>query len=105
METDPIDPVTVTTDDIGEQIIARVHPEALILRISLPMAVSFNGHAGAVDWIASASTNRATLYTDEIRTPTYGDCVSRLCEMMLAGTLNGIYHAGPTRLSLYQIAG
>ncbi|MGI6415961.1 MAG: SDR family oxidoreductase [Thermoguttaceae bacterium] len=109
VETDPTDPVTVYGKTMveGEQIIARVHPEALILRISLPMAVSFNGHAGAVDWIASRfrKSRPATLYTDEIRTPTYGDCLSRLCEMMLAGTLNGIYHAGgPTRLSLYQIA-
>lgn len=109
VETDPTDPVTVYGKTMveGEQVIGRVYPEACILRISLPMAVSFNGHAGAIDWIASRfrKSRPATLYTDEIRTPTYGDCLSRLCETMLAGTLSGVYHAGgPSRLSLYQIA-
>ena len=82
-------------------------PAACILRISLPMAVSFNGHAGAVDWIASRFRKQrpATLYYDEVRTPTYGDCLSRVCEIVLAGSLSGIYHAGgPRQLSLYQIA-
>ena len=53
------------------------------------MGVSFSGHAGAIDWIASRfkKSRPATLYFDEIRTPTYTDCLNRLCETMLAGHL------------------
>jgi dTDP-4-dehydrorhamnose reductase len=109
VETDPTDPVTVygRTMVEGEQAVLETDPCACILRISLPMAVSFNGHAGAIDWIASRfrKGRPATLYYDEIRTPTYGDCLSRVCELVLAGSLSGIYHAGgPRQLSLYQIA-
>src|SRR5262249_21029875 len=37
---------------------------ATILRISLPMGISFNGHAGAIDWIQSRfkKNKPATLY-------------------------------------------
>ena len=71
------------------------------------MGVSFSGHAGAIDWITSRfkKSRPATLYFDEIRTPTYTDCLNRLCERMLANELSGIFHAGARRrLSLYQIA-
>ncbi|HZZ28110.1 MAG TPA: sugar nucleotide-binding protein [Pirellulales bacterium] len=80
---------------------------ACILRISLPMGVSFNGHAGAIDWIQSRfkKDRPATLYFDEIRTPTYTDCLNEMCEAVLASELTGLYHAGaPRRLSLYNIA-
>jgi dTDP-4-dehydrorhamnose reductase len=47
----------------------------------------------------------ATLYYDEIRTPTYTDCMNRLFHTLLASDLAGLYHAGgPRRLSLFQIA-
>ncbi|HEX4148442.1 MAG TPA: dTDP-4-dehydrorhamnose reductase, partial [Pirellulales bacterium] len=47
----------------------------------------------------------ATLYFDEVRTPTYTDCLNELCETMLCNRLAGLFHAGgPRRLSLYQIA-
>jgi dTDP-4-dehydrorhamnose reductase len=91
----------------GEQAILRQDPAACILRISLPMGLSSNGHAGAIDWIASRfkKSRPATLYTDEIRTPTYTDCLNRLYEQMLLCDLSGVFHAGgPRRLSLYQIA-
>jgi len=109
VEEDPTDPVTVygKTMVAAEQLIAREMPEACVLRISLPMGVSFNGHAGAIDWIQSRfkKSRPATLYFDEIRTPTYTDCLNQLCEAVLAGDLNGLYHAGgPRSLSLYQIA-
>ena len=109
VETDSTDPVTVygRTMVEGEQVILTADPSACILRISLPMAVSFNGHAGAIDWIASRfrKSRPATLYYDEVRTPTYGDCLSRLCEIMLNEKFSGIYHAGgPRKLSLYEIA-
>jgi dTDP-4-dehydrorhamnose reductase len=70
------------------------------------MGVSFNGHAGAIDWIQSRFRNSkpATLYFDEVRTPTYSCCLNRLFETLLASSLAGVYHAGgPRRLSLYQI--
>jgi dTDP-4-dehydrorhamnose reductase len=109
VEEDPPDPVTVygKTMVAAEELILEHDPAACILRISLPMGVSFNGHAGAIDWIGSRfkKSRPATLYFDEVRTPTYTDCLTALCARMLAGELSGIFHAGgPRRLSLYQIA-
>jgi dTDP-4-dehydrorhamnose reductase len=109
VEEDPTDPVTVygKTMVAAEELILSEYPNACILRISLPMGVSFNGHAGAIDWIQSRfkKAKPATLYFDEIRTPTYTDCLNSLCETVLASNLNGLYHAGgPRRLSLYNIA-
>jgi len=113
-ETDPTDPVTVygTTMVAAEQILATERPEACVLRISLPMGISFNGHAGAIDWIQSRfkKGRRATLYFDEFRTPTYTDCLNELCETVLAheqvhSPLAGLFHAGgPQTLSLFEIA-
>jgi dTDP-4-dehydrorhamnose reductase len=108
-ETDRTDPVTVygKTMVAAEQVLADWLPHACILRISLPMGVSFNGHAGAIDWIQSRfkKGRPATLYYDEVRTPTYTDCLNRLFERILASDLAGLYHAGgPRCLSLYEIA-
>ena len=108
-ETDQPDPVTVygRTMADAEKLVLQQHPSACILRISLPMGVSFNGHAGAIDWIQSRfqKNKPATLYFDEIRTPTYTDCMNRMFEDLLTRPLAGLYHAGGTRhLSLYQIA-
>jgi dTDP-4-dehydrorhamnose reductase len=108
VETDPTDPVTVygKTMVVAEQEIVAADPLACQLRISLPMGISFNGHAGAIDWIASRfkKGRPATLYFDELRTPTYTDCMNELYAVMLANRLSGIYHAGgPQSLSLYQI--
>jgi dTDP-4-dehydrorhamnose reductase len=91
----------------AELLIADWIPKACVLRISLPMGVSFNGHAGAIDWIQSRfkKGRPATLYFDEIRTPAYTDCLNRLYERVLASELAGLYHAGgPRALSLYEIA-
>ncbi len=109
VETDPTDPVTVygKTMVAAEQTILDWMPGACILRISLPMGISFNGHAGAIDWIGSRfkKSKPATLYFDEVRTPTYTDCLNRLFEVVLSGDLAGLYHAGgPRDLSLYNIA-
>ncbi len=109
VEDDPTDPVTVygKTMVVAEQRILAARPDACILRMSLPMGVSFNGHAGAIDWIQSRfkKSRPATLYFDEIRTPTYTDCLNRLFEDVLRRDIGGLYHAGgPRRLSLYQIA-
>ncbi len=103
------DPVTVygKTMVAAEQLLVDWMPKACTLRISLPMGISFNGHAGAIDWIQSRfqKGRPATLYFDEVRTPTYTDCMNRVFERVLASNLAGLYHAGgPRRLSLYQIA-
>lgn len=108
-EADVTDPVTVygKTMSVAESMIQLALPNAVILRISLPMGISFNGHAGAIDWIQSRfrQSKPATLYFDEVRTPTYTDCLSRVFQATLAGDFAGLYHAGgPRRLSLYQIA-
>jgi dTDP-4-dehydrorhamnose reductase len=109
VEDDPTDPVTVygKTMVASERLIQAAMPEACILRISLPMGVSFNGHAGAIDWIQSRfkKSRPATLYFDEVRTPHYTDCLNELCETMLANQMSGLYHAGgPRPLTLYEIA-
>ena len=108
-ESYPTDPVTVygQTMAAAEELVQSRCPSAAILRISLPMGVSFNGHAGAIDWIQSRfkKGKPATLYYDEVRTPTYTDCLNRLLANVLASDLAGLYHAGgPRRLSLYEIA-
>lgn len=109
VEEDPTDPVTIygKTMAQAEQILLRERADACQLRISLPMGVSFNGHAGAIDWIQSRfkKGKPATLYYDEVRTPTYTDCLNPLLQRVLAGNLAGLYHAGGTRrLSLFEIA-
>jgi dTDP-4-dehydrorhamnose reductase len=107
-EEDPTDPVTVYGETMvdAEQMFLSDRPDACILRISLPMGISFNGHAGAIDWIGSrfAKSRPATLYYDEVRTPTYTDCLNGVFEAVLGSDLSGIYHAGaPRQLSLYEI--
>ena len=109
VETDPTDPVTVYGKTMveAEQLVIARRPEACILRISLPMGVSFNGHAGAIDWIQHrfAKGRPATLYYDEVRTPTYVDCLNEVIEEVAVSSLSGVYHCGgPRNLSLYQIA-
>ncbi|MEX2186537.1 MAG: sugar nucleotide-binding protein [Pirellulales bacterium] len=108
-EGDSIDPVTVygQTMVAAEQLILERDPAACILRVSLPMGISFNGHAGAIDWIQSRFKHHrpATLYYDEVRSPTYTDCLNELCESMLGNRLSGVFHAGgPRRATLYEIA-
>ena len=108
-EDDTPDPVTVYGKTMveGEKVILERRSDACVLRISLPMGVSFNGHAGAIDWIQSRFKNDrpATLYFDEIRSPTYTDCMNFLVEYLLCGNLSGLYHCGgPRYLSLYGIA-
>jgi dTDP-4-dehydrorhamnose reductase len=109
IESDSTDPVTVygKTMVAAEQLLADWMPAACVLRISLPMGISFNGHAGAIDWIQSRfkKGRPATLYFDEVRTPAYTDCLNRLYERILASDLAGVYHAGgPRALSLFEIA-
>ena len=109
IEQDRTNPVTVygKTMVAAEWLLADWMPRSCLLRISLPMGVSFNGHAGAIDWIQSRfkQGRPATLYFDEVRTPTYTDCLNRVFERALASDLAGLYHAGgPRQLSLYQIA-
>ena len=109
VEEDPPDPVTIYGKTMweAEQLIQAERPASCILRISLPMGISFNGHAGAIDWIQSRfhKGKPATLYFDEVRTPKYTDCLNLAAETVLATTLCGLFHAGgPRRLSLFEIA-
>lgn len=108
-ETDPVDPVTVygKTMAEGEQVVLSRRPDAAVLRISLPMGPSFNGHAGAIDWIQSRfkADRPATLYFDEVRTPTYVECLNRVLADVLSSTIDGLYHCGgPRAATLFQIA-
>lgn len=108
VETDPIDPVTVygRTMAEGEAAVAALHPEAAILRISLPMGPSYNRHAGAIDWIESRFRKHrpATLYYDEVRSATYCDDLDRAFEYFLTSDDAGVYHlGGPRPVTLNQI--
>ena len=108
VEDDPTDPVTVYGKTMveAESAFLQDSPPACILRLSLPMGISFNGHAGAIDWIQSRFKKNlpATLYYDEVRTPTYTDCLNLVFESVLMNDLAGLYHTGAVqRLSLYQI--
>jgi dTDP-4-dehydrorhamnose reductase len=109
VEEDRTDPVTVYGKTMveAESFILSQRPDACVLRISLPMGVSFNGHAGAIDWIQSRfkKSKPATLYFDEWRSPTYTDCLNLVLEDIFQRDMAGLYHAGgPNHLSLYQIA-
>lgn len=108
-EEEPTCPVNVygRTMVRGEEAVTEEDPFAVTLRISMPMGLSFNGHAGAIDWIAARfKKNRyATLYYDEVRTPTFTDCLSRVCRTFLTNDYAGILNAGgPRSVSLYQMA-
>jgi dTDP-4-dehydrorhamnose reductase len=109
VETDPVDPVTVygRTMAEAERLIVAADPSAALLRISLPMGISFNSHAGAIDWIQSRfrAGRPATLYYDEVRSCTYTDDLNLVFERLLAGNESGLFHAGgPRPITLYQIA-
>jgi dTDP-4-dehydrorhamnose reductase len=108
VETDAADPVTVYGRMMaeGEVTIRAADPSAAVLRISLPMGPSFNGRAGAIDWIESRFRNGrpATLYFDEVRSSTYTDDLNRVFEYFLATELDGLFHVGgPRAMTLYQI--
>lgn len=109
LESDITDPVTVYGKSMAaaEHLVSLTRPEAPILRISLPMGISYSGHAGAIDWIQSRfkANKPATLYYDEIRTPTYTDCLNPVFHFALTHPMRGLYHTGgPLKWSLYQIA-
>jgi dTDP-4-dehydrorhamnose reductase len=108
VESDPVDPVTVygKTMAEAEAAVAAIDPGAAILRISLPMGPSFNGHAGAIDWIQSRfrADRPATLYYDEVRSSTYCDDLNRVFRYFLESCDAGLYHlGGPQALTLNQI--
>lgn len=91
----------------GEKSVSELDPFATTLRISMPMGLSFNGHAGAIDWIASRyrADRPATLFYDEVRTPTYVDEMARVFQEFLANDFAGILNCGgPRQVSLYQMA-
>ncbi len=109
LESAPTDPVTVYGKTMvrAEQLWHERYPRAAVLRMSLPMGPSFNGHAGAIDWIQSRfrAGRPATLYFDEVRSCTYCDDLNPVFERFLAGDEAGIYHlGGPRANTLYEIA-
>ncbi|MCF0233781.1 MAG: sugar nucleotide-binding protein, partial [Thermoguttaceae bacterium] len=94
-------------DAAGEEVVADLDPSAITLRISMPMGISYNSHAGAVDWIASRfrADRPASLFYDEVRTPTYGDEMARVFREFLANDYAGILNCGgPRQVSLYKMA-
>jgi dTDP-4-dehydrorhamnose reductase len=109
VETDAVDPVTIYGKTMvqAENLVAAQCPPAAVLRISLPMGPSFNGHAGAIDWIQSRfrAGRPATLYFDEVRSCTYCDDLNGVFEWFLGQDAAGVYHLGsPRPITLYEIA-
>ncbi|MCP4713823.1 MAG: sugar nucleotide-binding protein, partial [Deltaproteobacteria bacterium] len=109
VESAPVSPVTIYGQTMAEaeQIILEGLPSALVLRIPLPMGHSFNGHAGALDWIGSRFRKKlpATLYYDEVRSNIYIQDIIKVVEYLLDTSCSGLFHlGGPQALSLYQIA-
>jgi len=107
-EEDDVSPVTVYGKTMvkAEEVVLQNYPAAAIFRISLPMGMSANGHAGAIDWILSRfkKYKPATLYYDEVRTPFYCEDFNNIAELFLGNKMSGIFHLGSHRpLSLYQI--
>ncbi len=107
-EEDPVCPITVYGQTMAraETAILAAHPEAVLLRLPLPMGPSLNGHAGAIDWIGHRFShgNAATLYYDEIRSNIYIQDVLAVIEFFLRQEHSGIFHlGGPLPLSLYEI--
>jgi len=113
VETEGVDPVTVygkVMAEAEEKLLAGL-PQTCVLRVSLPMGPSPNGHAGAIDWIDSRFRRQlpATLYYDEVRTPIYAqDLNALLAELLVLGPQGGaegiLHGGGPLCLSLNQIA-
>ena len=108
-DDEPPCPVNVygQTMAAGEAEVADLDPYAATLRISMPMGVSFNWHAGAIDWIAYRfRANRyASLFYDEVRTPTYVDEMARVFRAFLGNNFSGVLNCGgPRQVSLYQMA-
>src|SRR3989442_12409420 len=91
----------------GEAVVRPLDPGAAVVRVSLPMGPSFNGHAGAIDWIQSRfrAGRPATLYVDEVRSCTYCDDLNPVFEWFLGHDVPGLFHLGsPRAITLYEIA-
>ena len=108
VERDPTDPVTVygKTVAAAERLILMAEPGRRD-----PADFAADGRElqraceGRIDWIQSRLKKHrpATLYFDEVRMPTYTDCLNGACEAVLGSSLAGLFHAGgPRRLSLYH---
>lgn len=86
--------------------ISRIKPDAVMLRVPLPMDYAPGGCAGAIDWISYRFRpgRPATLYTDEFRNPVYGGDMCRVVQYILEHEFPaGIYNCGgPRRVSLYN---
>ncbi len=108
-EDSPVSPVTVygRTMARAEDEILNANPKAVVLRITLPMGPSYNGHAGAMDWIQGRFKKGlpATLYYDEVRSNIYIQDLLGVLELFLEEDWQGVFHlGGPRALSLFQIA-
>ncbi|MCQ2121274.1 MAG: sugar nucleotide-binding protein [Fibrobacter sp.] len=108
IEDDPKDPIhNYGKHQLEAEIeIEKILPEAVMLRVPLPMDYAPGGCAGAIDWISYRFRPGwpATLYTDEYRNPVHGIDMCRVVEYILTHDFPaGIYNCGgPRRVTLYN---
>ena len=80
----------------------------VVARLALLFGKSFNGQAGATDWLRSAVArgDRQVLFTNEFRTPVHVQDVARgLVDLLLSRDRVGIVHfAGTERVSRADLA-
>ena len=109
VETDPKDPIHNygKHQAEAEDAIIAIKPDAVILRVPLPMDYAPGGCAGAIDWITYRFRpgRPATLFTDEYRNPLSGPDLCRTVQYILEHKFPaGIYNCGgPRRVSLYNV--
>lgn len=109
VETDPKDPIHNygKHQAEAEDAITAIKPDAVILRVPLPMDYAPGGCAGAIDWITYRFRpgRPATLFTDEYRNPLSGPDLCRTVQYILEHKFPaGIYNCGgPRRVSLYNV--
>jgi dTDP-4-dehydrorhamnose reductase len=81
----------------AERLVARAHPEALVVRTSL-----LYGKPGPQEELALRDD--VVLYTDEIRCPTRVDELAAALLELATGDLEGVLHvAGPGAVSRYEL--
>lgn len=107
-EEDEARPLTVygRTKLDGERWTLRLHPGAVVARLSLMYGTGTRVHGSFLGWMRGRleKGQPLELFTDQYRTPLYVRDVCRVVERILADPpVRGIYHlAGPERMNRFD---